>query len=117
MPCNITLKKEVLRAINLNLSVTMDRYIRYYVNQSGGVEIGHVYRASFRVHRGNSLGSYFRGLFRIVKHLLYSGAKSVGQEALKTVSNIITEFLNMSQNSLWAIFSKLVLVKQRVTFK
>ena len=74
----------------------MDQYTRYYVNQSGGGGdggIGPVYRASFRVQRGNGLGSFFRRLFRFVKPLLYSGAKAVGKEALKR-SNIITNILN-----------------------
>jgi len=73
----------------------MDRYTRYYVNQSGsGGEVGPVYRASFRVQRGNGIGSFFRGLYRFVKPLLYSGAKAVGKEALKTGSNIITDLFN-----------------------
>ena len=75
----------------------MDRYTRYYVNQSGGGgggEIGPVYRASFRMQRGNGIGSFFRGLFRFVKPLLYSGAKAVGKEALKTGSHIMTDILN-----------------------
>jgi len=73
----------------------MDRYTLYYVNQSGGGgKVGPVYRASFRVERGNGIGSFFRGLFRFVKPLLYSGAKAVGKEALKTGSNIITNMLN-----------------------
>jgi len=73
---------------------TIDRYIRYYVNQSGSREIGPVYRASFRVQIGNVIGSFFRGLFRFIKSLLYSGAKAVGKEALTTVSNKITDILN-----------------------
>ena len=36
----------------------------------------------------------FRGLFRFVKPLLYSGAKAIGKDSLKTGSNIITAFLN-----------------------
>ena len=36
--------------------VTMYRYTRYYVNESGPV-----YRASFRVRRGNGIGSSFIG--------------------------------------------------------
>ena len=40
------------------------------------------------------MGSFFRGLFRFVKPLLYSGAKAVGKEALKTGPHIITDFLN-----------------------
>jgi len=72
----------------------MDRYTQYYVNQSGGGgEVGPVYRASFRIQRGNGIGSFFRGHFRFVKPL-YSGAKAVGKEALKTGSNIITDMLN-----------------------
>jgi len=38
--------------------------------------------------------SFFRGPFRFVKPLLYSGAKAVGKEALKTGFNIITDILN-----------------------
>ena len=72
----------------------MDRYTRYYVNQSDGGKIGPVYRASFRLQRGNGIGSFFRGLFRFVKPLLYSGVKVVGKEALKTGSHIITDILN-----------------------
>ena len=71
----------------------MDRYTRYYVNQSGGGEIGPVYRASFMVQRNIVIGSFFRGLFRFVKPL-YSGAKAVGKEALKTGSNNINNILN-----------------------
>ena len=72
----------------------MDRYTQYYANQSGGGGIGSVYKASFRVQRGHGIGSFFRGLFRFVKPLLYSGAKAVGKEALKTGSNILTDLLN-----------------------
>ena len=72
------------------MSVTIDRYNRYCVNQSGGGgggggEIGPVYRASFRVQTGNGIGSFFRGLFLSIKPLLYSWAKAVGKEALKQV--------------------------------
>jgi len=72
----------------------MDRYTRYYVNQRGGGEIGPVYRASFRLLWCNGIGSFFRGHFRFVKPLLYSGAKAEGKEALKTGSHIITHILN-----------------------
>ena len=72
----------------------MDRYTRYYVNQSGGGEIGPVNRASFRMQRGNGIGSFFRGLFSFVKPLLYSEAKAVGKEALKTGFHIMTDILN-----------------------
>ena len=74
--------------------VTMNRYTRYYANPRGGGEIGPVYRASFRMQRGNAIGSFFRGLFHFVKPLLYLGAKAFGKEALKTGSNIITDKRN-----------------------
>jgi hypothetical protein len=47
------------------------------------VEIVPAYRVSFRVQRSNGIGSFFRGLCRFVKPLLYSGAKAEGKEALK----------------------------------
>jgi hypothetical protein len=71
----------------------MDRYTQHYANQSGGGEIGPLYKASFRVQRGHCIGSFFRGLFRFVKPLLYSGAKAVGTDALKSGSNIVTDLL------------------------
>jgi len=37
---------------------------------------------------GNGIRSFFIGLFRFVKPLLYSGAKAVLKEALQTGSNI-----------------------------
>jgi hypothetical protein len=84
----------------------MDRYTRYYANQSeGGWEVGSVYLGSFRAQRGHGIGSFFRGLFRFVKLLLFSGAEAVGKEALKTGSNIITDILsNESEQPVGAIF-------------
>jgi hypothetical protein len=72
----------------------MDDYTRYYMNQAGGGDIGSVYRASVRTQRGRGIGSFFRGLFKFVKPLLYSGAKAVGKEALKTGSHILTDILD-----------------------
>ena len=96
----------------------MDRYTRYYVNQSGGGgEIGPVYRASFRLQRGNGIGSFFRGLFRFVKPLLYSGAKAVGKKALKTGTHIITDFLNKELEQPVGDIFKNRLVKKTITFK
>jgi hypothetical protein len=63
---------------------TIDQYTGYYVNRSGGGDIGRVYRASFRMQRGNGIGTFFSGFFRFVKPLLYSGAKAFGNEALKS---------------------------------
>jgi hypothetical protein len=41
----------------------MDRYTRYYLEQSGEDDIGPVYRARFRVQKGYGIGSFFKGLF------------------------------------------------------
>ena len=51
--------------------VTMDRYTQYYANQSGGGEIGRVYRASFRVQRDNAIRSFPRGRFRFFFKICY----------------------------------------------
>ena len=72
----------------------MDQYTRYYFKQSVGAEIGPVYRARLRVQRSNVTGSFFKRLFRNVKTLLYSGAKALRKEALKTASNLTTVILN-----------------------
>jgi len=58
-----------------------------------------VCRTGFRMQRSNGSGS-FRRLFRFDKSLLYSRAKAVGKEALKTVSNIITDILNKEPEKL-----------------
>ena len=65
----------------------MDPYTQYYANQSGGGEIGPLYKASVRVQNGHSIWSFFR-FFRFVKPLLASEAKAVGRKALKSGSNI-----------------------------
>jgi len=70
--CNITFEKEVFGVTGFSMLVTIDRQTRYYVHQSGGGEVGPVYRASFMVQRGNGIGSY-RGLFRFVKPLAFRG--------------------------------------------
>jgi len=81
----------------------MDRYTWYNVNENGGGDFGPIYSASFRMQRVNGIVS-FRGLFRFVKPLLYSGAKAVRKEALKTVSNIITDILNKEPQHVGNIF-------------
>ena len=54
---------------------------------------------------GNGIGSFFRGLFRFVKPLLYSGANAVGKEAFKTGFTIITDIFNKErEQSVGAIF-------------
>jgi hypothetical protein len=66
-----------------------------------------LYKVSLRVQRGNGLGSFFSGLFRFVKPLLYSGAKAVGKESLSSGSKLLTGILNKDpEQRLKAIFNK-----------
>ena len=87
IPCLVILHCK-MKSSEQQISVSQLQWIDIHLllNQSGVGEIGPVYRASFRVQRGNGIGSFFRGLFRFVKPLLYSGAKAVGIEALERVS-------------------------------
>jgi len=67
----------------------------YYIRQAGGGGggrgIGPVYSVSPFVQRGHGIGSFLRGLWRTVRPVLWSGAKSLGREALRTGGNIMTE--------------------------
>jgi len=63
--------------------VIVDRYTRYFVNESGGCAVCPVYIASFWAQKGN----------RIVLHCIQEQRRS--EEALKTGVNI-TDTLNTS---------------------
>jgi hypothetical protein len=95
-----------------------DDYTRYYMNQAGGGDIGSAYRASFRIQRGRGIGSFFRGLFRLVKPLLYSGARVFGKEALKPVSQILTDIIDKNpDHPMGGIFKSRIEVKDNVEQK
>jgi hypothetical protein len=66
---------------------------QYYIRQaggSGGRGIGLVYSVSPFEQRGHGIGSFLRGLWRIVRPVLWSGAKFLGREAMRT-GGILTE--------------------------
>jgi len=67
----------------------------YYIRQAGvgggGRGIGPLYSVSPFVQRGHGIGRFLRGVWRNVKPVLWSGAKSLGREALRTGGNIMTE--------------------------
>ena len=69
------------------------RTVLYTSSGGGGGErgIGPVYSVSPFVHRGHGIGIFLRGLWRIVRPVLWSGAKPLGREALRTGGNIMTE--------------------------
>jgi hypothetical protein len=65
----------------------MDPLVRYYRRQAGQgrEDIGPIYTTPVFVQRGHGLGSVLGGLFRTLRPLIWSGAKSVGKEALKAL--------------------------------
>jgi hypothetical protein len=63
----------------------MDPLVQYYKRQArhGREDIGSIYMTPYYVQRGHGLGNILGGLFRILRPLLWSGAKSVGKEDFK----------------------------------
>ena len=94
----------------------MGRYTRYYVNQSGVGEIGPASRASFRVQRGNGIGSFFGGFPFSQTSAIITG-KGCRKRSFKTGSNIITDIFNKDpEQSVGNIFL-IVLRKRKVNFR
>jgi len=52
--------------------------------ERGDSGIGPIYSVPPFVQRGHGIGSSLRGLWRTVRPVLWSGAKSLGREALRT---------------------------------
>ena len=75
----------------------MDPLVQYYLHQagrgySGGKGgIGSIYSVPITNQRGYGIGSFFAGLWRMVKPILWSGAKTVGRETLRTGGKILTD--------------------------
>jgi hypothetical protein len=72
-----------------------DPLVRYYLQQAGrgGLQNGieHMYTVSPFLQRGSGIGSFLSGLFRMVRPVLWSDAKAVEREALRTSGNILTD--------------------------
>ena len=68
---------------------------QYYICEAGGGGGGHgigpVYSVSPFIQRGHGIGSFLRGLWRTVRPVLWSGAKILGREAMRTGGNIMSE--------------------------
>jgi len=68
---------------------------QYYIRQAGGGGGGHgigpIYSIPPFVQRGHGIGSFLRGLWRTVRPVLWSGAKILGREAMRTGKNIMSE--------------------------
>jgi len=67
----------------------------YYINRAGRglntLGFGPVYSAPLYLQRGHGIGNFFGNLFRLVRPLLWSGAKAVGRETLRTGAKILTD--------------------------
>ena len=79
----------------------MNPLVRYYVNQAGRggyAGIGPIYAVQPFVQRGHGLGNILGNLWRFVKPLLWSGAKSVGQESLRTGGRILSDIADKTSD-------------------
>ena len=80
----------------------MDPLVRYYLHQAGrgysGAKggIGSIYSVPITYQRGYGIGSFFAGLWRMVKPILWSSAKTVGRETLRTGGKILTDMADKS---------------------
>jgi len=65
----------------------MDPLVLYYRRQAGHGrgDIGPIYSTPPIVQREHGLGSILAGLYRTLRTILWSGAKSMGKEALKAL--------------------------------
>jgi hypothetical protein len=94
----------------------MDPLVVYYRRQAGRGrdDIGPVYSVSPFMQRGHGIGSLLSGLFRTLRPVFWSGAKSIGREtikalgreALRTGSKILTDISENPQAGTRDIISK-----------
>lgn len=64
-------------------------YQQYYVQQAGS-GIGAIYRGA-PYQRGHGIGSFLGGIFRSILPLFKTGARVVGEEALRSGSNFLND--------------------------
>jgi len=78
----------------------MDPLVRYYLHQAGHGGrhdgIGPIYAATPFLQRGYGIGSFLAGLWRMVRPVLWSGAKTVGRETLRTGGDNLTDIARSS---------------------
>ena len=73
---------------------------RYYLHQAGrgygDTDIGPVYSIPHFVQRGHGIGSVVTGFWRWIKPILWSGAKTLGRESVRTGGKILAD---LAQNT------------------
>jgi len=65
----------------------MDHLVLYYRRQVGlgHHDIGPIYSVQLFIQRGHGLGSVLTGLYRTLRPIVWSGAKSMGKETLRAL--------------------------------
>ena len=87
---------------------------QYSVRQTGGGRggdsgMGPIYSVPPFVQHGHGIDRFLRGLWRTVRSVLWSNAKSLGREALRTGGKIMTDIAdNPAQTRVRDIVSKRV---------
>ena len=74
--------------------IMKDPLVQYYLLQVGRRShsgISPIYSVPHFVQCGHGKGSFLRGLFRLVRPVLWSGVKAVGRETVRTGGKILSE--------------------------
>jgi hypothetical protein len=78
----------------------MNPLVRYYLQQAvrgnDGV-VGPIYSVPPFVQRGHGIGDILGGIWRVVRLLLWSGAKTLGKETLRTGGKILTDIADKAR--------------------
>ena len=73
---------------------------RYYLHQAGrgygDTDIGPVYSVPHFVQQGHGIRSVLTGFWRWIKPILWSGARTLGRESVRTGGNILAD---LAQNT------------------
>jgi len=72
----------------------MDPLVPYYLRQAGRGHthgIGPIYEAPPVLQRCYGIGSFLAGLWRTIRPILWSGAKTLGRETLRTEGDILSD--------------------------
>src|SRR5690349_20408018 len=86
----------------------MTHYERYfnrgYTQHGSGIgEIGHLYKSSSHIQRGRGLSNVFSGILRFLSPYLIKSGKAIGEEALRSGTEIV---VNLGTDSLGNLFKK-----------